>query len=103
MNREEKIADIKRIIKVWGSTTPAELELNSSPCILSTGNKTNVSQLIEGFNEDDVEVVSYVNETPVSEDSIEYEDLSDDIIDEIHSIIEDYETDSVKTDARCKD
>ena len=59
--------------------------------------------MIEGFNEDDVDVVSYVNETEVSEDSIEYEDLSDDIIDEIHSIMEDYETDSEKTFKRCQD
>ena len=90
MNREEKIADIKRIIKTYGSTSPMDLDLGGSPCIMSTGN---VSQLIEGFNEDNVDVVSYVNETEVSEDSLEYEDLSDDIIDEIHSIMEDYETD----------
>lgn len=98
MNREEKIAEIKRIIKVWGSTTTCELELDSSPCIMSVGNKTNVSQLIEGFNEDDVDVVSYVNETEVSDDTLEYEELSDEIIDEIHSIMEDYETDKTCQD-----
>ena len=95
MKREEKISEIKRIIKTYGSTSPMELELGSSPCIMSTGNKTNVSQLIEEFNEDDVNVVSYVNETEVSDDKLTYEELSDDIIDEIFSIMEDYETDNI--------
>jgi hypothetical protein len=103
MNKEEKIADIKRIIKNWGSTTTSELELCSSPCIMSTGNKTNVSQLVEGFNADDVDVISYVNETEVSDDSLEYEELSDDIIDEIHSIILDYEVDCEKAMKRSLD
>ncbi len=103
MNKEEKIADIKRIIKNYGSTTTSELELGSSPCILSTGNKTNVSILVEGFNADDVDVISYVNETVIAEESFEYEELSDEIVDEIHSIILDYEVDCDKAIKRSLD
>ncbi len=92
--KASKIAVIKRIIEVWGETTASELELESSPCLSSTGtNKNNISMLVENFNSDDVTVITYHNETEINEVDIPYEDLSNDLIDEIHQIMLDYEED----------
>ncbi len=89
-----KIAVIKRIIQVWGETTSTELELDASPCLSSTGtNKNNISMLVENFNSDDVTVITYHNETEINEVDIPYEDLNDDLIDEIHQIMLNYEED----------
>jgi len=99
MKKEEQISEIKRIVveHFEGSVTTGELELGSSPCIMSTGNKTNISFLVETFGEDNVTVVHYVNETEISEDDVDYEDLSDDIVDEIYNLLEEYEIGLDKT------
>jgi len=91
-DKARKIAIIKRIIEVWGETTACDLELDSSPCISSIGtNKVNVSILVEEFNADHVSTITYLNETDLGYDNYKYEDLSDEIIDEIHNIMLDYE------------
>lgn len=93
-DRERKIAIIKRIIQVWGATSSCELELDGSPCLVSNGsNKNNFSQLIEDFNDTHVVVYSYHNETELNHFEIPYEDLREDLIDEIHQIMLDYEED----------
>ena len=102
--KTQKISRIKEIIGEWGATTTAELEADSSPCISSSGtNRMNVSTLVEGFNSDDVDIVTYNNETEIAEDTIPYEDLSEDVIDEILNLLEDYDTDNFKTIQRCED
>jgi len=103
MTKEEQIKEIKRIIKEFGSTTSSELSLDCSPCINSIGNgKNNVSQLVEHFNQDDVTAVTYNDETEIGEEEISYEDLSEDIIDEVYHIIEAYEVDMLKTEKRIQ-
>lgn len=99
--RQGKIKRIKDILSTWGGTTVSELELDHSPCIHSQGNKLNISHLVEQFNPDCVTVVVYANETETSEYEQEYEQLSDDILDEIALIIDDYEADMLKTEKRC--
>lgn len=104
MNKVEKISEIKRIIGEWGSVTSSELQLESSPCINSIGNgKNNVSQLIEHFYNDGVDAVTYHDEIELGEEYFNYEDLSDEIIDEIYFIMEEYEADMLKTMKRCQD
>jgi len=91
MGKNEKIARIKEIIGELGSTSTYELELDCSPCINSIGNgRNNVSQLIERFYYDKVTAVTYHDELELGEEDIPYEDLSDDLIDEIFEIIEKY-------------
>ena len=92
MNREKTIQRIKDVITNWGSVTTCELELESSPCLNSIGNgKNNVSQLIETFNADDVETVTYHDEIELGSDNVLYEDLDDDILEEVAGIIEIYD------------
>ncbi|MFO7968815.1 MAG: hypothetical protein R6U15_01740 [Candidatus Izemoplasmatales bacterium] len=101
--KESKIAKIREIISNWGETSSCELELDGSPCLTSTGsNKNNFSQLIERFNFDDVTVISYHNELELNSFDIPYEDLREDLIDEIHEIMLDYDVDMDKTMERTK-
>lgn len=103
-SKTTKILRIKEIIREWGSTTTAELEADSSPCISSNGtNKMNVSTLVEGFYQNDVNIVTYNNETEIADDTIPYEDLTEEVIDEILYLLEDYDTDNFKTMQRCQD
>lgn len=106
MTREDQIIEIKRILRdcCEESTNTCELEASSSPCISSTGtNRQNVSVLVERFSVDDVEVVTYLNETEIGEVTMTYEELSDDIIDEIYNLLEQYEIGLEKTFKRCQD
>jgi hypothetical protein len=92
MEKSEQIVEIKRIIAEWGMVTTYELELDHSPCINSIGNgKNNVSQLVEIFNSDHVIAVTYQDELELGEEEIAYEDLSEDIINEIYEIIKEYD------------
>ena len=96
--KTQKISRIKEIIGEWGSTTTAELEADSSPCISSSGtNRMNVSTLVEGFYRNHVNIVTYNNETEIADDEISYEELSEDVIDDILGLLEDYDVDMQKT------
>jgi hypothetical protein len=103
MTKTEQISEIKRIIGEWGSTSCSELETESSPCIRTIGNgRNNISQLAETFCVDGVEAVTYQHDMEISWDNVDYEDLSEDIVDEIYHIIEQYEVSNLKTIKRCK-
>lgn len=102
-DREAHISYIKKVIKEWGSTSCVELELDHSPCLNSVGSgKNNVSELVEQFNADSVESVIYQDELTLGYENYSYEDLSDDIIDEIYVIMQNYEADMLKTEKRCE-
>jgi hypothetical protein len=104
MEKNEQIAEIKRIIAEWGCTTACELELDSSPCISSIGNYgSNVSQLVENFNPEYVTAVTYLGENEIGEIDLGYEDLSEDIIDEIYNIMEQYDLTQIKLYDNIKD
>lgn len=103
MTKQKKIEEIKRIIGDWGSTDVCELEADHSPCISSTGNKRNISVLAERFSVDDVEVVTYIDETEIGSEFWEYEKLSEEVIDDIYSLIEQYEVDCEKALKRSQD
>jgi hypothetical protein len=100
--KEKQIAYIKKVIKEWGSTTAGELQLESSPCVNSLAGG-DVCELIESFNIDDVESVVYDRKgNEIDWNNISYEDLSEDLIDEIYNIIEAYEADMIRTEKRCQ-
>ena len=60
-------------------------------------------QLAERFYADGVDGITYVHETEVSDDFIEYENLDDDIIADINLIAENFEADNIRTQKRCED
>lgn len=93
-----KLQNIKRIVNTFGSFTIADLEGDSSPLINSMG-KDNV-QLAERFYDKGVDAITYVHETEVSDDFIEYENLDDVVIDEINTLAENYEADCIQTNKR---
>jgi hypothetical protein len=98
-----KIGKIKAIITEWGSTSVCERERDHSPCLNSIGSgKNNVSELVEQFYADSVETVVYQDEITLSYNNYSYEELPDEIIDEILEIVEEYEADMLKTEKRCQ-
>ena len=102
-DRSEKIRYIKNVINVWGNTSCCELELDHSPSLNSTGNGGgNVCELVEQFNEDGVESTVYDDEIELEYNTYKYENLSDDILDEIYWIIEGYETEQIKLKESCE-
>ena len=98
IDRQEKIDYIKGVIREWGVVNTAELELESSPMYKSL-RKDHV-MLVEGFYNDWVEVVEYVHEGETDSHNVSYEELDNDLIDEICTIIENYEADCIKTEKR---
>jgi hypothetical protein len=98
-----KISRIKEIIGEWGETTTAELMADHSPCISSIGNRVNTSVLVERFGLHDVGIFTYVGDVEESEDDLTYEELEEDVIDDILNLLEDYDTDNFKTMQRCQD
>ena len=98
-----QISLIKAIIERWGETTATELELDRSPVIASMGNHVNVSELVEDFNKDGVETITYQDENTLGYTYYEYEELSDDIILEILEIMDYYDADMDKTQKRIED
>jgi hypothetical protein len=103
MTKHEQIFEIKKLIRKHGSKTSFDLELESSPCISSKGNgRNNISELIESFYLDTVEVVTYHGENPIDYNEETYEDLSEDIIDEIYNIMQSFDVLLEKTYKRCE-
>lgn len=100
--KHSKIAYIKKVIKEWGETSAFECEVESSPIMNSLGDG-NVCELVEEFRKDDVGTVIYDRHgEEIDWHDYEYEELSDDLIDEICDIIEYYEADKLRTEKRCQ-
>lgn len=103
---DQKAINIKRIkdiLAVWGSTSCAERERDHSPCLNSISNgKDNVSELVEQFYSDSVETVVYHGEIDIQYNNYSYEELPEEIIDEILEIVEEYEADMLRTEKRCQ-
>ncbi len=98
-DKSEKIRYIKEVLGEWGSTSSGELELEHSPCLNMGGGK--VRELVERFYFDNVETVIYDGMIELEYNNYFYEELPDNIIDEIYEIMEDYEADMLKTEKRC--
>ena len=103
--KSDKISEINRILEKCfdGETSTAELEASSSPCISSSGtNRMNVSVLVERFSVNNVGVFTYNNETEIAENDMSYEELDEEIIDEILGLLEDAEVEYDKDWERCQ-
>ena len=87
--KTSKINRIKEILGIWGMTTTADLELESSPSYFIISN--DVCALVEEFTQDYVRVITYNDDIQIDENDVPYEDLSDELIDEIYDIIENYD------------
>lgn len=104
MTRDEQISKITSIIQEWGSTTSTDLELVKSPCIKSLGNNHfTMTKSIESFYEDGVEVVTYQDGIEKDFEFLEYDELSDKVLDEVFEIIDAYDVDMSKTMKRAED
>jgi len=101
MEKKEQISEIKRIIREWGGVTTSELELESSP-VYNNFSKDSF-QLVERFNRDDVTILSYVHENEVDSFDVDYENLNDNLVDEIYNIITEYDVAQKKLFDSCKD
>ena len=63
----------------------------------------NVSTLVERFYHGCVAVVTYNNETEIADNDLQYEELDEEIIDEILELLEQGEVEYDKTMERCQD
>ena len=101
-HKQETIKTIKQIISDWGgSITDAEMELTSSP-IINQVSKDHFS-LAESFHLDYVGVTTYVHEIVTDETDMSYEDLSEDILEEILESLKTYDEYMLKTMDKCRD
>ena len=99
--REEDIKRIKDVIITWGATSCVERERDHSPSLNSLAGGR-VCELVEQFYADGVETVVYQDEITLSYNNYSYEELPEEIIDEILEIVEEYEADMLKTEKRCE-
>jgi len=97
----EKIAYIKKVLGNWGGTSCCERERDHSPSMNSLAGGR-VCELVEEFTVDGVSTVVYDDENEVDWNNYNYEELNDDIIDEIVEIMEDYDADMEKTMKRTE-
>jgi len=95
MTKEQYISEIKSIIDKWGSVTSKEQELEASP-VYNTFGKDQV-QLVERFNRNSVTIVSYVHETEVDEFDVDYDQLSENLLYDIHDTLTQYDVGMEKT------
>jgi hypothetical protein len=102
--KEGKIRRIKSILENWGNTTSGELQLDHSPLKSSIGEgKSGVVELVEYFNHSDIGTIVYQNEQEIDENFYSYEELDEDLIDEILNVMENYDVDMEKTMERSRD
>ena len=100
--KTNKISYIKKVLGEWGGTSCCERERDHSPSINSMAGG-NIAELAEEFTVDGVSAVTYDDDMEIGWNDYNYEELSDDVIDEIVEIMEEYEADMLKTEKRCQD
>ena len=92
--RQNKIDRIMGILNMWGQTTTSELELESSPVYNNLTGR--ICSLVETFNPKYVGVVTYDDDIDINEFDVNYEDLSNELLDEIYEIMENYDAEQEK-------
>ena len=92
------IKKIKAIIREHGDFTTAEINAESSPSVSS---KKGRNELCESFSFDGVEVVTYdKDDEEIDSETVSYESLSKDIIEEIYILAEMYEAECLQDEDR---
>jgi hypothetical protein len=84
MNKEQKIAKIISVIKIWGGFSPSEVDETFGLCVGELGS---LVALVEYLSMDCIDVSVY-SPSSFSSDSIEdytmkYSDLTDEVLDEL--------------------
>jgi hypothetical protein len=102
-SKAQKIAYIKKVIKEFGETSCCDLELDHSPSLFSHGNTSNICELVEQFYADSVETILYHDDIELEYNNYAYDELPEDVLDEIYTIMEGYEAEQLKTEKRCED
>lgn len=100
-DKSEKIRYIKKVLDTWGGTSTSELELDHSPSLNSMAGG-NIAELVEEFTVDGVSAVTYDDDMEIGWNDYSYDELPDDVIDEIVEIMENYEADQEQTAKRCE-
>jgi hypothetical protein len=96
-----QIKKIKDILDKWGGTSCTELERDHSPSMNSIAGGR-ICELVEEFTVNGVSTIVYDDEIELEYNDYTYEELPDDVIDEIENIMEDYDVDMEKTESRCQ-
>lgn len=91
MNREQKIAKINTIIKLWGGFSPIEVQEDWGLCVGELGN---LVAMVEYLSLDCIDVSIYSPDS-FSSDSLQdytmkYSDLTDEVLDELVQLCNKY-------------
>lgn len=99
MQKKTIIKAIQKIISKHGTFSNADINGEASPVIGSLGR---VTQYAEIFEENSVEAYMYIvgEENEIDTDTIAYEDLSKEVLEEILRLAENYEADCLQTEKR---
>ena len=102
MSKGRTINGIKSVIEKWGgSISTKDMELESSPVYQTLGKDHHI--LIERFYKDEVEVVTYIHGIETDVNTIPYESLDFDTLDEILNEMLTYDIMMDKTMDSCRD
>lgn len=99
--KERLIERIRTIIKQDGNFTTADVMATSSPVVKTMGK--NSCMLAERFNKNGADCNIYVHDTQTESDTVEWEDLSIDTLEEILSLAEEWSVICYKTMKRASD
>jgi hypothetical protein len=100
--KTSKINYIIGVLKDWGETSCVELQRDHSPSLNSMAGG-NIAELVEEFKFNGVSAVTYDDQVEIGWNDYSYEELPDDVLDEIVQIMEDYEAEQLRTAKRCSD
>lgn len=99
--KERLIERIRTIIEQDGNFTTADVMATSSPVVKTMGK--NSCMLAERFNKNGADCNIYVHDTQTESDTVEWEDLSIDTLEEILSLAEEWSVICYKTMKRASD
>lgn len=99
--KERLIERIRTIIEQDGSFTTADVMAMSSPIVKTMGK--NSYMLAERFGKNGADCEIYVHDTNTESDTVEYEDMSTNLLEEILSLAEEWSVICYKTMKRASD
>jgi len=93
-----KIQYIVKIIDTYGSFNMVDMEAETSVLVNFIG--PNITQLANEFYVHGMDVTTYIHETATDHDFMDYEECDSDVIDDIVTLIEQYEASCLQTEKR---
>lgn len=95
--KAEKIKEIDTIVTDYGSFTPSEI--NAGNPVINVIGKHSV--IVERINAGDVDTCEYIEGVEVREGTLAYEELTNDLVDEIYELVLQYQVDCEKAIKRA--